>query len=92
MKELYAEAKTEGLETPLKPPSLIVVASACPQLFCRVVGLLAQQGGSFDLIHARRRGNRMRILIRPTGIAPERAPLLAAKLRAIPDVDDVILG
>lgn len=67
-------------------------AEACPQLLCRLIGHVAQHGSQLDAVSTARQGDAMRAEIRISGLAHERAEILAERLRAIVPVRSVTLA
>ena len=86
MLEDFAAADRHGTAT------FTISAFDCPQLLCRVLGYVAQQGRYVDAIVGVREADRLRILISLSAIDGGRAELLAQKFRALIDVDEVQLA
>ena len=63
----------------------------CPQVLCRLLGLIAQQGRLVDRVEARRRARSLHVSLSIAGIDRQQAEIVAAKMRSLVPVRKVCL-
>ena len=63
----------------------------CPQILCRLLGLIAQQGRMVEWVEARRGSNCLHVSLSVAGIDRQQAEIVAAKMRSLVPVQAVSL-
>src|SRR4051812_19766072 len=69
-----------------------VTADLCPQILCRLLGLIAQQGRVVDRLEAQKGPMALRIRFSVSDIEQHHADILAAKMRSLVSVRAVWLS
>jgi hypothetical protein len=87
---LHVDPEPAGLGDPAKA-TFAIQTDICPQILCRLLGLLAQQGRLVERVDARRRPEGLDVRIEIAGIAEHHAEIVAAKMRSLVSVRAVRL-
>jgi hypothetical protein len=87
---LHVDREPAGLSDSAKA-TFAIQTDICPQILCRLLGLLAQQGRLVERVDARRRPEGLDVRIEIAGIAEHHAEIVAAKMRSLVSVRAVRL-
>jgi hypothetical protein len=77
---------------PSSNATFAITTELCPQVLCRLLGLLAQQGRIVERVEARQRPKSLHVRLSVAGIEAHHAEIVAAKMRSVVRVRTVRLS
>lgn len=76
---------------PVADATFFITAERCPQMLCRLIGLVAQQDRITSSVSATDTGRILRVTIRVPGMPEHGAAIIAQKMRQLVNVRTVRL-
>ena len=77
---------------PASSATFAITADLCPQILCRLLGLIAQQSRLIERAEAQRAANSLQLRICVAGLEEHQAEILAEKMRSLVPVRHVWLS
>ena len=95
MTELVSVRKEDSRPVMLAPPAsatFAVSAELCPQILCRLLGLIAQQSRLVERVEAHKEPNGLKVRLIVAGMDEHQAEIVAEKMRSLVSVRSVWLS